>query len=283
MLLSRVDAATLTRGSTRTSIVDRTPDSSQPVKTGEKPVMSTFSHSRDMHMVRCLGSSCNMLQLMLLAVATELPQAVAVSPGVFASYPRSATGTVRSEVPVMAQAQWPLRISPSTRGRQVRWWMNSGGTANNLKLIDAHPKAITGLYTYLGLGVGDSGHFEHGTRNATNLGELFAPCECPSILVNGETCVKNALYHVMRLIGALVRKTFAADNCDVCDSFRVSRSSFICVHDVHPHLHGDKHTRSQVLRPGARRHPRSLAHQREHHQWQRRQVRGRGRGVCQVV
>ena len=52
--------------------------------------------------------------------------------------------------------------------------MNSARTANNLKLIDAHPKAITGIYTYVGLGVGDSGHFEHG-YNATSLREGFTP------------------------------------------------------------------------------------------------------------
>jgi hypothetical protein len=127
-------------------------------------------------------SRCNMLQPLLLVAALGLSQVVAAadaSSGQLASYdyPRSATEAVRSEA--RAVNHWlPPSTGAATVGggpRQVRWWMNSGGTVNNLKLIDAHPKAITGLYTYLGLGVGDSGHFEHGSRNATNLRELFAP------------------------------------------------------------------------------------------------------------
>eukprot|EP00658_Telonema_sp_P-2_P024974 TRINITY_DN2004_c0_g2_i6.p1 TRINITY_DN2004_c0_g2~~TRINITY_DN2004_c0_g2_i6.p1 ORF type:complete len:361 (+),score=63.27 TRINITY_DN2004_c0_g2_i6:243-1325(+) len=58
--------------------------------------------------------------------------------------------------------------------REVRWWMGFGAAANNLKLIDTHPKAITGIYTYIGASVDNSGAFSC-THNATYLRSQFMP------------------------------------------------------------------------------------------------------------
>eukprot|EP01052_Picozoa_sp_SAG31_P037861 SAG31_NODE_4959_length_2834_cov_2.184644_1_plen_646_part_00 len=55
--------------------------------------------------------------------------------------------------------------------RQVRWWTNFENEPQNenamLALIRAHPKSITGVYTYIGAGQGDSGSFSFGHSAAT--------------------------------------------------------------------------------------------------------------------
>eukprot|EP01043_Picozoa_sp_COSAG02_P030280 COSAG02_NODE_1925_length_10344_cov_49.023231_10_plen_168_part_01 len=55
--------------------------------------------------------------------------------------------------------------------RQVRWWTSFENEPTNenamLALIETHPKAITGIYTYIGAGQGDSGAFSFGHSAAT--------------------------------------------------------------------------------------------------------------------
>ena len=43
--------------------------------------------------------------------------------------------------------------------REVRWWVNSGKLDDNIELIKAHRNAVTGIYTYIGAGVGSDGAF----------------------------------------------------------------------------------------------------------------------------
>jgi hypothetical protein len=94
-----------------------------------------------------------------------------------------------------------IRVS-APKQRQVRWWMNSGKAANNLKLIDAHPRAITGLYTYAGFKVEDSGHFvASGSQNSYL--EMFRPywarglTVTPALGLTNESVISgNAVKHV---------------------------------------------------------------------------------------
>ena len=85
-----------------------------------------------------------------------------------------------------------VKPSSGATQREVRWWMNSGKTANNLKLIDAHPKAITGIYTYAGLGVEDSGHFNGDGKKETSLREMFAPYWARGLTVTPALALTNA-------------------------------------------------------------------------------------------
>ena len=41
--------------------------------------------------------------------------------------------------------------------REVRWWMSSAKLQSNLAFIGAHPGIMTGLYTYVGLGIAANG------------------------------------------------------------------------------------------------------------------------------
>ena len=56
--------------------------------------------------------------------------------------------------------------------RQVRWWTNFENEPHNedamLSLIKKHPKSITGIYTYIGAGQGNSGSLDFGHNAATN-------------------------------------------------------------------------------------------------------------------
>ena len=60
----------------------------------------------------------------------------------------------------------------ATIKRQVRWWTNFENEPHNedamLSLIKKHPKSITGIYTYIGAGQGNSGDFDFGHNAATN-------------------------------------------------------------------------------------------------------------------
>lgn len=57
-------------------------------------------------------------------------------------------------------------IVAANTAREVRWWMKSTGLDNNLALINKHPDAVTGIYTYVGAGVGDDGKFSCGNDEA---------------------------------------------------------------------------------------------------------------------
>ena len=76
-------------------------------------------------------------------------------------------------------------------GRSVRWWMGFGGQANNLALIDAHPKAFSGIYTYIGAGVETSGSF-NCPHNASFLRKAFAPYWARGLTVTPALALTNA-------------------------------------------------------------------------------------------
>eukprot|EP00656_Telonema_subtile_P013268 TRINITY_DN16731_c0_g1_i3.p1 TRINITY_DN16731_c0_g1~~TRINITY_DN16731_c0_g1_i3.p1 ORF type:complete len:301 (-),score=68.07 TRINITY_DN16731_c0_g1_i3:73-975(-) len=85
--------------------------------------------------------------------------------------------------------------------RQVRWWMGFNRADNNLKLIDTHPKAITGLYTYIGATVDSSGL--HCPHNTTFLRAQFTPywdrglTVTPALGLSNDSVISgNALKHV---------------------------------------------------------------------------------------
>ena len=54
----------------------------------------------------------------------------------------------------------------------------------NLGLIDAHPDAITGIYTYIGAGTTNSGEFDC-PHNTSFLRAGFAPCKSTRQLASG--------------------------------------------------------------------------------------------------
>jgi hypothetical protein len=70
-----------------------------------------------------------------------------------------------------ASVNSPLQGHVAVLARQVRWWTNFENDPNNeeemLELFAAHPRAITGIYTYIGAGQGDSGSFNFGHSPAT--------------------------------------------------------------------------------------------------------------------
>lgn len=80
---------------------------------------------------------------------------------------------------------------PPSSGRSVRWWMGFGGQANNLALIDAHPKAFSGIYTYIGAGVETSGLFDC-PHNASFLRKAFAPYWARGLTVTPALALTNA-------------------------------------------------------------------------------------------
>jgi hypothetical protein len=70
-----------------------------------------------------------------------------------------------------ASVKSPLQGHGAVLARQVRWWTSFENEPNNeeemLQLFAAHPRAITGIYTYIGAGQGDSGTFIFGHSPAT--------------------------------------------------------------------------------------------------------------------
>lgn len=86
---------------------------------------------------------------------------------------------------------YPSSSLPPSSGRSVRWWMGFGGQANNLALIDAHPKAFSGIYTYIGAGVATSGSFDC-PHNASFLRKAFAPYWARGLTVTPALALTNA-------------------------------------------------------------------------------------------
>jgi hypothetical protein len=74
--------------------------------------------------------------------------------------------------------------------REVRWWMHFDNN-ENLKLIDSHPKAITGMYTYIGAGIESSGGFSC-PHNASFLRAGFAPFWARGLTVTPAFSLSNA-------------------------------------------------------------------------------------------
>jgi hypothetical protein len=64
----------------------------------------------------------------------------------------------------------PQAAAPAAAARQVRWWTNfeSAGVSAQLETIAQHPRSITGIYTYIGAGHGDSGAFSFGHSPSTD-------------------------------------------------------------------------------------------------------------------
>lgn len=75
--------------------------------------------------------------------------------------------------------------------RQVRWWMSFSNRENNLRLIDSHPKAVTGIYTYIGAGVESSGGFSC-PHNESYLREQFEPYWARGLSVTPALGLANA-------------------------------------------------------------------------------------------
>ena len=95
--------------------------------------------------------------------------------------------------------------------RQVRWWMGFGSPENNLRLIDSHPKAVTGIYTYIGAGVESSGSFDC-PHNESFLRQQFEPywarglSVTPALaLTNASVMTGSALKHVAE-VAAFAKK-----------------------------------------------------------------------------
>eukprot|EP00966_Prymnesium_polylepis_P295986 6836285-Prymnesium_polylepis.1 len=80
--------------------------------------------------------------------------------------------------------------APGTQSRQVKWWM-SFSRDNSLKLVEQHPKAITGLYTYIGASVASDGAF-HCPHNDTVLTDGFAPYWARGLSVTPALGLSNA-------------------------------------------------------------------------------------------
>ena len=77
------------------------------------------------------------------------------------------------------------------QARQVRWWMSFTKPENNLRLIDSHPKAVTGIYTYIGAGVESSGSFDC-PHNESFLREQFEPYWARGLSVTPALALTNA-------------------------------------------------------------------------------------------
>ena len=92
---------------------------------------------------------------------------------------------------VKQQSPPPPPASTPSPARHVNWWMGFNSPANNLKLIDAHRGAITGLYTYIGAGVEASGSCSCA-HNATYLRSRFAPYWARGLTVTPALALSNA-------------------------------------------------------------------------------------------